>query len=921
MSTGDETRDRDATDPIRRIDELCDRFEDEWRAGRGRAAADYLHELGLDRATAPPELVREVARLEAEYRGQTAGPAERFAPGTVLAGRYRVEGLLGKGGMGEVYKAFDQRLGQPVALKFLPAKLALEPAPAAQFKTEVLVARQVTHPNVCRVHDYDEHAGQPFLSMEYIDGEDLASLLRRIRRLPEDTAVELARQLCLGLAAAHAQGLLHRDLKPGNVMIDGRGRPRITDFGLAGRAGSFTGDAVRAGTPAYMAPEQLAGTEVDVRSDVYALGLVLYETFTGKRAFPAATTGELARLQRDGTPSAPSSHVPALSPIVERVILRCLAHDPDARPQSASEVLRGLPGGELAAALDAGQTPSPQVVAGAGGTGGLRPGVGLTLLAGVLVATLLAAWLNDHAALFRRVPARSAPVVLAHQAQTHLKALGYNDPPADSAYALATDEPLLEHLRENHPETLAGHPSKPVSAPVMVFWYRQRPGPKPLAQRLAANDTSGWSMPGRVLPDEPPLREPGEACVSLDLAGRLLELLAVPPRESPPEPAGEPDPMPLLKAAGLADAELRPVEPQRVPPVYADRVMAWEGTDPAMPGVPVRVEAGFVRGRPVFFHTAPAGLPDRVRLGPMPENLGELIHEWENMILGLVALPVGGWFAWRNWRARRANPRGATVVAGVFAGLGLVGWLLAAHHVSVPADELSMFTGVLGRVLFDGLLLWLAYLALEPWVRRTSPERVIGWNRLLAGRWADPLVGREVLLGVVAGAGVVAATVALRALPTWLGLPPDPRGVWDATFTEGAGGLTLTVHIAVMVAFRKFFLFVLLRLVCRREWRATALMLPLLAVSFALAHGGVYWGVMAAVGGVYAAAGLLTVRAGLVAFLAFTLTEEVLNYLPVTTDTTTWYAWVSGLSLLLVVGLAGYGTWAACRRLPAAATG
>jgi predicted Ser/Thr protein kinase len=911
MTPGDETRDRDATDPIRRLDELCDRFEDGWRAGRGLSVAEYLFGLGLDPATAPPDLLRELARLEAEYRGRAA-PAERFSPGTVLADRYQVVEWLGRGGMGEVYKASDLKLGLTVALKFLPARLARDPARIGQLKDEVKAARQVTHPNVCRVHDYDEHAGQPFLSMEYIDGEDLASLLRRIRRLPEETAVELARQLCLGLAAAHAQGLLHRDLKPGNVMIDGRGRPRITDFGLAGRAGSFTGDEVRAGTPLYQAPEQLAGTRVDVRSDVYALGLVLYETFTGRRAWAAGSTEELARLHRDGPPSAPTAHVPSLSPAVERIILRCLDPDPDARPQSATEVLRGLPGGELAEVLDAGQTPSPQVVAGAGGAGGLRPGVGLALFAATVAAALLAAWMNDSAALFRRVPAQHSPRELTVRAHTHLKKLGYDTPPVDTASALATDERFLAHLRTHHPAALVGGPSNPVTAPAMVFWYRQ--GPKRLAQRLSANDTSGWSMPGRVLPDEPPLREPGEACVFLDLEGRLLELHAVLPRELTETPH-EPDAKSLLDAAGFADDSLRPTEPQRMLPVYADRVMAWEGEHPACPAVRVQVTAGFVRGRPVYFHTAPVGLPDRRRIGPMPDGFGELFHEVQNMTLGLLALPAGGWFAWRNWRARRANPRGAFHLAGGFVGLGVVGWLLAAHHVPNPADELSLFTAALGRMLFDGLLLWLAYLALEPWVRRTNPALVIAWNRLLAGRWADPLVGGELLVGTLTGAAVVAVTVAVRSVPNWLGLPPDPRGVWDATFTEGAGGLTLTAHIGVLVAFRSFFLFVLLRLVCRREWPAAVLMLALWGVTTGLAHGGGHWAGIVVVGGVYATARLLTVRLGLVAFLAFTLAEEVLVYLPVTADTTAWYAPTGGLALVLVGGVAGYGFWAACRRV------
>src|SRR4051794_1578038 len=199
--------------------------------------------------------------------------------------------------------------------------------------------------------------------MEFIDGEDLASLLRRIGRVPEERGVELARQLCLGLSAAHEQGVLHRDLKPQNVMIDGRGRVRLTDFGLAGAAGSFRGTEIRDGTPAYQAPEQLAGEGGTVQSDLYALGLVLYEMFTGKRPFPAQGGAELTR-RREGAPAAPSRHVPGLSPAVERAILRCLEGDPARRPRSAIEVAAGLPGGDpLAGALAAGQTPSPRMVA------------------------------------------------------------------------------------------------------------------------------------------------------------------------------------------------------------------------------------------------------------------------------------------------------------------------------------------------------------------------------------------------------------------------------------------------------------------------------------------------------------------------------------------------------------------------------
>jgi len=233
----------------------------------------------------------------------------RFAPGTVFAGRFRIVALLGRGGMGEVYRADDLKLGQTVALKLLPDHLVHDSARLAQFHNEVRVARTISHRNVCRTYDIGDAGGRPFLTMEYVDGEDLASLLRRIGRFPEEKAVEVARQICAGVAAAHERGVLHRDLKPANVMIDGEGHVRLTDFGLAAVAGNV--DNIRSGTPAYMAPEQLAGREVTQRSDIYALGLVLFELFTGRRVFEANTLDELIKLHESGPGSGitPSSVV------------------------------------------------------------------------------------------------------------------------------------------------------------------------------------------------------------------------------------------------------------------------------------------------------------------------------------------------------------------------------------------------------------------------------------------------------------------------------------------------------------------------------------------------------------------------------------------------------------------------------------
>src|SRR5882757_1146205 len=236
--------------------------------------------------------------------------------------------------MGEVYRADDLTLDQPVALKFLPGGVTADDRRLAQFHNELRIARQVSHKNVCRLYDLGEADGRQFLTMEYVDGEDLASLLRRIGRVPPDKAIEIARQLCAGLAAAHERGVLHRDLKPANVMLDGDGNVRIADFGLAIADSPGTSGAMYAGTPQYMAPEQLAGQPASVRSDIYALGLVLFEVFTGSRAYDAKTLHELQQLHKNGV-TTPSSVVRDLNPAVERVILRCLARDPAERPASA----------------------------------------------------------------------------------------------------------------------------------------------------------------------------------------------------------------------------------------------------------------------------------------------------------------------------------------------------------------------------------------------------------------------------------------------------------------------------------------------------------------------------------------------------------------------------------------------------------
>jgi serine/threonine-protein kinase len=305
--------------------------------------------------------------------------------------------------MGEVYCAIDLMLEQRVALKFLPEVAIHDAATVARFHNEVRLARRVSHPNVCRVYDIGEVEGQPFISMEYVDGENMRSLLRRIGRLPADKAAEIARRLCAGLSAAHDKGVLHRDLKPANIMVDGRGQVLITDFGLAGLAQELKDTEVRAGTPAYMAPEQLAGKEVSIQSDIYALGLVLYEIFTGKRVFEANSLADLTRLH-DGMLTNPSSLVKDLDPIVERVIMHCLEPDPRHRPPSALAVAAALPGSDpLAAALAAGETPSPDIVAAAGEADGLGLVAMASGLAAVVVGLVAVASFGSKVSLIEKV--------------------------------------------------------------------------------------------------------------------------------------------------------------------------------------------------------------------------------------------------------------------------------------------------------------------------------------------------------------------------------------------------------------------------------------------------------------------------------------------------------------------------------------
>src|SRR5579872_5618500 len=482
----------------------------------------------------------------------------RFLPGRLIAGRYRIIALLGKGGMGEVYRADDLTLGQAVALKFLPDAAASDEALLERFRNEVRIARRVSHPNVCRVYDVGEVDGQTFFTMEYVDGEDLASLLRRIGRLPHDKAVEIARQLCAGLAAAHERGVVHRDLKPANVMIDGDGNVRITDFGLAVAAG--TAGVERAGTPQYMAPEQLAGQPATIQSDIYALGLILFEVFTGRRAFDAKTMADLIRQHEDGSITTPSSVVHDLDPAVERIIMRCLEKDPLKRPASALVVAAALPGANpLADALAAGETPSPELLAAAAEEQALPLAQGLALLAAIVGGVLVYAALAGHASIVGRVPLDKPAAVLIDRAQAISRALGYTDTPVDSAFGTTSAADYLAWLVA-HDWTPHRWDVLSRGTPAGLFlWYRTSPRPMtPL-------------LPFSIRPNDPPLNDTLMRIVVVDTLGRLREFHAVPPQFESEAGATPPaDWSAAFDAAGLDERTFAPATPEWTPRDFAD---------------------------------------------------------------------------------------------------------------------------------------------------------------------------------------------------------------------------------------------------------------------------------------------------------------------------------------------------------------
>jgi len=286
-------------------------------------------------------------------------PSRGLDRGTTFARRFEIIEQIGKGGMGTVYKAFDNKIKEMVALKLLKPEIASDLEIIERFRNELKLARQVSHRHVCRMYDLGEEGLSIFISMEYVPGEDLKSFIHRSGHLNEAKAIGLARQILEGLAEAHRLGVIHRDLKPQNIMIDRDGNAKIMDFGIARslHTKGVTGTGVIIGTPEYMAPEQAEGHGIDHRVDIYALGAILFEMVTGRVPFEGQTPLSIVLKHRSEPPTDPQTLNAQISPELSRVILRCLEKSPDRRYPSAAEAL------EAVAAIESGlPAPSPTMV-------------------------------------------------------------------------------------------------------------------------------------------------------------------------------------------------------------------------------------------------------------------------------------------------------------------------------------------------------------------------------------------------------------------------------------------------------------------------------------------------------------------------------------------------------------------------------
>jgi serine/threonine-protein kinase len=744
--------------------------------------------------------------------------------------------------------------------------------------------------------------------MEYVDGENLATSLRRIGRFPEDKAAEIARQLCAGLSAAHQRGVIHRDLKPANVMLDGAGRVRIMDFGLAA-AGRI--EDIRAGTPAYMAPEQLLGREVTQRSDIFALGLVVYELFTGRRAFTATSIGELVNQHESRSFAPPSEVVSAIDSAIDHIIQRCLDPDPERRPASPLAVAAALPGSDpLAAMLAAGETPSPELVAAAGEGTGFSRLAAWSMLAAItagLVAVLALA-LRDSP--FERLRPEFSRDVLTQKARDAIAQLGYESRGRDSAVGFEWNDLLIQQfLKADGPSADLNRILKQRPSPLQ-FWYRQSSEPL-----MAMTFKTDLLTPGVVDRADPPPIASGMIQVNVDHQGRLTFFEAIPSqRQSTPVHATAVDWTSLFQLAGLDQASMQPAEPVWAFLAASDTRAAWTGKWPGSDR-PLRVEAAAFGGRPVAFML----IGDWQKPWRMSEDISNntTIYAVLLLVITVGTLIAAAILARRNIREGRGDRRGAMRLAAYICAVLLALWACQVHL----ADMFGLFlflVAVCTSVAY-GVLLWTVYLALEPFVRRYWPRVLVSWTSALTGRGSDAVVGRDVLIGVALGVwfALLFRTIAVINGDGTINFPGETDILLGLRSTVGA--VLQEAVYAIRNPLMYFFILFILRMLLRSQWAAVIVFTGFFTLLNALGNDIVWLGGVLGLLYFGTAAFVIVRFGGVLAFVVGSFVSSLLFDIVPTLDSSAWYFSSNVLILAVVVALAVWAFYTATGRRPWAA--
>jgi serine/threonine-protein kinase len=763
--------------------------------------------------------------------------------------------------MGEVYRAMDLTLGQSVALKFLPEEAASNQRLLERFHGEVRVARLVSHPNVCRVYDIGQIEGMPFISMEYVDGEDLSSLLTRIGRLPADKAVETARRLCSGLAAI---------------------------------ASELNGAEARYGTPAYMSPEQLKGTGVTAKSDLYALGLVLYELFTGKRPYDATSVQQMIDLQEAAHITSMTSTAADIDPAVDKIIRRCLDPDPARRPASALSVLAALPGGDpLAAALAAGETPSPEMVAAAGQVEGMPRRYSVPCLALVVIFILGVVPIRQVRTAMVHGGLDQPPEVLAHQAREFAASFGYTTKPRDSAVWIEHRWQVLGYLHRQ-PAPRNWDQMLSWEAPIRALY---REGPAQLQARPF----------GFVEFDNPPQLLPGMVRENVDGNGRLMEFSALPPRDQPAL-ATPVTTETIFRAMRLDPAAFSDAPPTHQPATPFDQWKGWKGPHPHLANTTLLVEAAWWQGRVVqakitypWEQTAATG-----NRAVSSIDLGSL---WIPALITLATFFVI-LMARRNWNKERADRQGAFRVGMAVFIMSALRWVGVTH----PIAGSGMLDNVLAAAadwLMDAFTLCLVYLALEPEVRARWPHSIVTWNRVLAGRWLDAQVGSHILIGAAVGTGlwIVFKGVAILIFHTNEPSNYDVALQYLLGTRQWIGAHAGNLSSALSKGIFAFLTIFAMRHIFRRDWLAAlaAAALFTLAADEVRASASIPLGLLFL--SIYVAIIFVLLRFGLVASIVAVFFADTMNAIPLGGDWGAWYLPSTIATILLLIGIATFAFW------------